>query len=487
MNYKDSLNLKNKVMMIGFILSLVARSFFNILAKADIKVTYIMLMVGIPLVIIDFILIKKKFDVLAMYGLVFTFGITVFIIFLVNPSWANLILIFYVFIVISIYEDIKVLILEFLISSSSVIYYFVTQKSNLFNSVGYDELALYVLYLFVGTIILSVNGISINKLYKNVEENHLKTEKSQEKLRVLLGQIYDTIGKLTKINNVIKGEISTTGNISEEIATSSNVVSERSNEQVTVVEKMEDEIKKDAVNLKEVAEAINLMEELTLSTGKVVSEGVDKVDKLSNDMENVNLNISNAVDSMKNLIEENTKIADIINTINSIAEQTNLLALNASIEAARAGEHGKGFAVVAEEVRKLAEDSKSSTEQIENILKNITEKTKNVSDEILKEQKYIQLCNDRTSEVKIAFENVNSNTSTVLEHSLKIKSQSTIIEESIENTIDSVKTMSTEIKDTTREMEEIFSSVDELNNSIINITNSYNEIDQICTELNTIK
>ena len=88
------------------------------------------------------------------------------------------------------------------------------------------------------------------------------------------------------------------------------------------------------------------------------------------------------------------------------------------------------------------------------------------------------MCNDRTSEVKIAFENVNSNTSTVLEHSLKIKSQSTI---------DYVKTMSTKIKDTTRDMEEIFSSVDELNNSIINITNSYNEIDQICTELNTIK
>lgn len=57
-------------------------------------------------------------------------------------------------------------------------------------------------------------------------------------------------------------------------------------------------------------------------------------------------------------------IGHIVEVIHAIADQTNLLALNASIEAARAGEHGKGFAVVAEEVRKLAEQSKTSAAQI---------------------------------------------------------------------------------------------------------------------------
>ncbi|NOH79289.1 chemotaxis protein [Vibrio sp. RE86] len=78
---------------------------------------------------------------------------------------------------------------------------------------------------------------------------------------------------------------------------------------------------------------------------------------------------------MLQLENDAQSVSKIVETINGISEQTNLLALNAAIEAARAGEHGRGFAVVSSEVRDLAQRSKTATEDISQLLANITNNT----------------------------------------------------------------------------------------------------------------
>lgn len=105
---------------------------------------------------------------------------------------------------------------------------------------------------------------------------------------------------------------------------------------------------------------------LSVESKQAVQEVEHLIDALGEQSQKTSL-------SMSNLSERSKQIAEIVNVIGEISNQTNLLALNASIEAARAGEHGKGFSVVAEEVRKLAENTKTSTEDIANLTKKIEE------------------------------------------------------------------------------------------------------------------
>ncbi len=87
--------------------------------------------------------------------------------------------------------------------------------------------------------------------------------------------------------------------------------------------------------------------------------------------------VGNSSDLILELDTKSQKIGETTRSIAKIAYQTNMLALNASIEAARAGEHGKGFAIVADEVRKLAEETKTAADRVNELIKDIQDKTKN--------------------------------------------------------------------------------------------------------------
>ncbi|GKU77662.1 methyl-accepting chemotaxis protein [Paenibacillus sp. L3-i20] len=130
-----------------------------------------------------------------------------------------------------------------------------------------------------------------------------------------------------------------------------------------------------AIGIGRIAESTSSVSELAAETNELASEGEAVIEQTLHQMQEVESNIEATVVALQELKNQSDQIGNILVLISDVANQTNLLALNASIEAARAGEHGKGFAVVAVEIRKLAERSKDSSQQIGQILNTISSRT----------------------------------------------------------------------------------------------------------------
>ncbi len=141
-----------------------------------------------------------------------------------------------------------------------------------------------------------------------------------------------------------------------------------------------------AENATVLAQAVASVTERQEEVEETMNALASKADNGKQDMENVANGMNDIVDSMKDMADAVTsvdeaaeKITEIIDLINSISAQTNLLSLNASIEAARAGEAGRGFAVVATEIGALAQNSASATNQIQEIIREMSARVQQLS------------------------------------------------------------------------------------------------------------
>lgn len=192
----------------------------------------------------------------------------------------------------------------------------------------------------------------------------------------------ETMISIREFGETVNGLSDEAANNVEEIRTVSEQVSQ-STQTITETVNRQDERAQTASE--ETADLSATVEEITSTTESVAASAEQTADRgdrgqqaaesAIDELDAIQEQSAVAVETVDQLSERMSEIEEIVDFITEIAEQTNTLALNANIEAARAGGDGDGFAVVAQEVKSLAEETKEATEEIDELVTNIRERT----------------------------------------------------------------------------------------------------------------
>ncbi|MBN2738210.1 MAG: methyl-accepting chemotaxis protein [Spirochaetales bacterium] len=204
-------------------------------------------------------------------------------------------------------------------------------------------------------------------------------------LHGLLSKVKEAVGGVTGATQSLNHSLLDMGQTLEGLRLSSTEVRTSSKDQISVAENTKDVVEEILKTIDELNSSIEAQASFVEESSSAITEmtagimninqTVQKANEMSKGLEKMSLlgdeKIADTLEKMNDIARASEIVEEIVAMISTVAEQTDMLALNAAIEAAHAGESGKGFAVVAEEIRKLAEDSNSSTSDISNQLKEI--------------------------------------------------------------------------------------------------------------------
>jgi len=304
----------------------------------------------------------------------------------------------------------------------------------------------------------------------------IETDAMQAKLMEMVEKINNSAenvkNKAVDLSYVSNDFNNATGNIAKGLSTVADAVQEEASDIVNVVEKL-NEFK---VLLNANLNGIDKITQVSNKSNKRVNESYKDMETLVNSFNQFSeifVEFVNTISEMKTNIE---KVNEISTLINSIAGQTNLLALNAAIEAARAGEAGKGFAVVADEVRKLAEKTKDSSENINRLVSTVLQNSDELVNRSTNLNEKIVVQTQLINNSKETFDEISGSITEITKELNKQSSNSVAVIDNSKSILDSINSISSSSSEITALTEELSASSFEINKGSENLNSAAQDL-----------